>query len=199
MNRHVFILAGVITLIATSLYQVATKVNLNIPREIEIRKKINNKEYKYMLEIKSPAFENKTNIPSKYTCEGDNINPPLEISGVPKEAKSLTLIMEDPDVPKNLRPDGMFDHWIVFNIPTTSTLIEEGTEPPGIQALNSRGSSDYIGPCPPDREHRYFFKLYALDTILPSFSSDTKKEIESAMDGHIIDKAEFIGLYNKKH
>ena len=199
MNRHVFILAGIITLTAMALYQVATKFSHDIPNEIEISRKIINKENKQMLEIKSPAFENNTNIPSKYTCEGDNISPPLEISGVPQGAKSLTLIMDDPDVPKNLRPDGVFDHWIIFNIPPALTTIEEGSGPPGILGLNSKGSQGYIGPCPPDKEHRYFFKLYALDTILPSSSFATKKEIESAMDGHIIGRVELIGLYNKKY
>ena len=199
MNRHVFILAGVISLTAMALYQVATKFSPNIPSEIEISKKITNKENKDMLEIKSPAFENNTSIPSKYTCEGDNINPPLKVSGVPEATKSLILIMDDPDVPKNLRPDGIFDHWIIFNIPPTLTEIEEGSEPPGIPGLNGTGSHGYIGPCPPDKEHRYFFKLYALDTILPPPSIVTKKEIESAMDGHVIEEAELVGLYNKKH
>lgn len=197
MNRHVFILAGVITLIAMSLYQVATRVNLNLPKKIDISKKISNKEYKYMLEIKSPAFENNGLIPAKYTCEGDNINPPIEISGVPEEAKSLVLIMDDPDVPKNLRPDGMFDHWIVFNIEPTLNSIEEGTATPGIYGINGKGESGYIGPCPPDREHRYFFKLHALDVILPLAPGATKKEVETAMNGHTIESAELIGLYNK--
>ena len=182
-----------------SLYQVATRVNLDITKKIDISKKIIKKENKYMLEIKSSVFENNTSIPAKYTCEGDNINPPLEISGVPKEAKSLTLIMDDPDVPKNLRPDGMFDHWIVFNMEPTLNSIEEGTAAPGISGINGRGENDYIGPCPPDREHRYFFKLYALDIIIPLSSMATKKEVELAMNGHIIEKAELIGLYNKKH
>lgn len=150
------------------------------------------------MKITSSAFGNNSKIPSKYTCDGENINPPLEFSDIPNSAKSLVLIMDDPDVPRNLKPDGMFDHWIVYNIPPTTKEIKEGVKPPGIEGKNSAGKTQYIGACPPDREHRYFFKFYALDTSFePSFGL-TKEEIEKKMQGHIIAQTELIGLYSRK-
>lgn len=198
MNRHVFILAGIITLIALALYQVVTRVNLDIPREIEISKKNSNKENKYMFELKSPVFENNSLIPMKYTCGGENINPPLEISGVPNGTESLTLIMEDPDVPKDRVPEGLIVHWVKFNMPINNLIIEEGKEPAGVAGRAVRDSATYVGPCPPDREHRYFFKLYALDTVLSLAPGATKEEVEMAMEGHILEKTELIGRYDKK-
>lgn len=149
------------------------------------------------MKLTSSAFKEKGIIPSLYTCEGKNINPPLEFQGVPAAAKSLVLIMDDPDVPRTLRPDGMYDHWVVFNIPPATKSIPEHAKPPGIQGMNTAGKSQYIGPCPPDREHRYFFKLYALDTLLQLFATATKKEVEAAMKGHILAHAELMGKYEK--
>lgn len=149
------------------------------------------------MKLTSSAFKDHGIIPSLYTCEGKNINPPLEISGVPTNAKSLVLINDDPDVPKNLRPDGMYDHWIVFNMPPTIHKIAEHTTPPGIQGRSTNGKNQYVGPCPPDREHRYFFKLYALDTMLSLPAGSTKKEVEAAMHGHIIAECQLMGRYEK--
>ncbi len=149
------------------------------------------------MKLTSPAFKEKGIIPSLYTCEGKNINPPLEISGVPPQAKSLVLITDDPDVPKYIRPDGVFDHWVIFNIPpNTHKIVENGT-PPGVQGKNSKGDNQYFGPCPPDRQHRYFFKLYALDTLLSIPAASTKKEVEKAMHGHILAECQLMGLYEK--
>lgn len=147
------------------------------------------------MKLTSNAFEHQGRIPSKFTCNGENINPALEIIGVPHEAKSLVLIMDDPDVPKHLRADGMWDHWIVFNIPVTTSAIAAGTEPDGLHGRGTAGNADYHGPCPPDREHRYFFKLYALDCLLDLTAGVSKKEVESAMRGHILEQTELIGLY----
>jgi Raf kinase inhibitor-like YbhB/YbcL family protein len=147
------------------------------------------------MKLTSPAFSHQGRIPSKYTCDGENISPPLTISQVPPSAQSLVLIMDDPDVPKRLRADGMWDHWIVFNIPVTVTEIPEGGEPPGIHGLGTSKNLDYFGPCPPDREHRYFFKLYALDTELALGEKSTKAQVEEAMKDHILAKAELIGKY----
>lgn len=149
------------------------------------------------MKLASSAFREGGIIPSIYTCEGRNINPPLEISGVPVHAKSLVLINDDPDVPKHLRPDGMYDHWIVFNIPPGTHKIAEHSVPPGIQGRSTNGKSQYIGPCPPDREHRYFFKLYALDTILNLTTEATKREVEHAMKGHIIAECCLMGRYEQ--
>ena len=149
------------------------------------------------MNLSSPVFEHGGKIPPKYTCNGENINPPLVISGVPSGAKSLVLIMEDPDVPRNLRADGMWDHWIVFNIPPDTSKIPEGKEPQGIHGQGTGGNLDYMGPCPPDREHRYFFKLFALDGKLDLAKGAGKKEVEKAMEGHVLEKVELMGLYEQ--
>lgn len=150
------------------------------------------------MKLTSSQFEHSARIPSKYTCEGQDINPPLEIKDIPEGTKSLVLIMDDPDVPKNIREDGIWDHWIKFNIPPTVVAVTEGEEPSGISGKGTSGNLEYHGPCPPDREHRYFFKLYALDTKLNVSEGASKKEVEEAMDGHILDKATLIGLYEKR-
>lgn len=149
------------------------------------------------MQITSPAFQHNSQIPSKYTCDGENINPPLQISDVPQEAQSLVLIMEDPDVPKDLKPDGMFDHWVIYNMPPGTKEIKEAAKPPGKQGVNSAGKNAYAGACPPDREHRYFFKLFALSEMLdlPDFAD--KAMVEEAMDGLVLAEAELIGLYNR--
>lgn len=149
------------------------------------------------MKLTSPAFEQGGKIPAKYTCDGENINPPLTISDVPSEAKSLVLIMDDPDVPKRLRADGMWDHWIVFNMPPSLTEIVEGKEPEGIHGIGTGKNLDYYGPCPPDREHRYFFKLYALDTQLNLPEKATKKQVERAMTERILAKTELMGRYER--
>ncbi|MEK6949864.1 MAG: YbhB/YbcL family Raf kinase inhibitor-like protein, partial [Nanoarchaeota archaeon] len=129
----------------------------------------------------------------EYTCDGDDTNPELNIADVPKNAKSLVLINDDPDAPV-----GVWDHWIVFNIPPTTNKINKGKEPAGSGGKNSWGRTGYGGPCPPSGVHRYFFKMYALDTMLNLKEGATKKEIESAMQGHIIAKTELMGTYKRK-
>lgn len=151
------------------------------------------------MKLESPTFEHEGSIPSTYTCDGENINPPLKISDVPLEAKSLVLIMDDPDVPKSLRPDGMWDHWLIWNIPPETKEIAEGEEPSGVIGKNTGGKFGYQGPCPPDREHRYFFKLYALDAMLDLPAETTSKaDLEKVMEGHILEQAELMGRYNRQ-
>ena len=145
------------------------------------------------MKISSSAFQNNSYIPSLYTCDGSDINPPLAFNDVPAETKSLVLIMDDPDAPM-----GVWDHWIVFNIPPVVKEIKEGNESMGVKGMTSFKKINYGGPCPPDREHRYFFKLYALDAILDLSEGSTKKEVEAAMQGHILAEAELIGKYNRK-
>jgi len=149
------------------------------------------------MKLQSSEFENQSNIPSKYTCDGDNVNPPLTISEVPESALSLVLLMDDPDVPKNIRPDGMWDHWVVYNMPPTTSSISENSIPDGTVGVNTRGTNEYGGPCPPDKEHRYFFKLYALDTLLDLPKNSSKMDVEGAMEGHVIEKTELVGRYNR--
>ncbi len=152
------------------------------------------------MKLTSSAFVNNGMIPSKYTCDGNNTNPPLLISDVPAKAKSLVLLMDDPDIPEAAKKNfniEVWDHWVVFNIPTSTVEIKEGKMPPGVLGKNTRGNNAYGGPCPPDREHRYFFKLYALDVMLALKEGATKKEVEKAMEGHVITKTELIGKYER--
>jgi len=140
------------------------------------------------LSVSSPVFENNKLIPAKYTCDGDDVNPPLTIEGLSKETKSLVLIVDDPDAPM-----GTWDHWVVWNILPTSK-IEENTVP-GVEGLNTYRRHSYGGPCPPSGTHRYFFKVSALDAMLTLSSNATKKDVEKAMNGHVIAKGELVGLY----
>jgi len=147
------------------------------------------------LTITSPAFANDGSIPAKYTCDGAGVNPPLVFSGAPAAAKSLALIVEDPDVPKNLKADGFFEHWLIWDIAPDSKGFAEGA---GKGGINESGSTGFMGPCPPDREHRYFFKLFALDTKLSGAKISSKADLDKAMAGHVIGQAELVGLYNKQ-
>ena len=143
------------------------------------------------LSVKSPAFESGKPIPKKYSCDGQDINPPLTIEGTPKEAKTLVLVVDDPDA-----PSGTFDHWVVWNIPVSTSKINENTVP-GKEGMNSARQPGYMGPCPPSGTHRYFFKAYALDTELSLGIASKKKDVEKAIQGHIIAKGELMGLYSR--
>jgi Raf kinase inhibitor-like YbhB/YbcL family protein len=147
------------------------------------------------MRITSPAFDNNGSIPAKFTCDGAGMNPALQFSGVPAAAKSLALIVEDPDVPKNLKPDGLFEHWLIWDIAPDSKGFAEGA---GKGGINETGSAGFMGPCPPDREHRYFFKLFALDVKLTGAKISTKADLDKAMAGHIISQAELVGLYKRQ-
>ena len=143
------------------------------------------------LKIRSVAFSHGGYIPPKYTCEGENVNPPLEISDLPENTKSLALIVEDPDAPK-----GVYDHWIVWNIPPNEMILENSR--PGISGKNSFGNTGYGGPCPPSGSHRYFFKAYALDRELNIEAGSDKKRLNEAMKDHILGSGELMGRYQKK-
>lgn len=146
------------------------------------------------MKILSTAFGNNQDIPGKYTCQGENINPPLLFDGVPVNTRSLALIMDDPDAPM-----GTFVHWVIFNIDPKILSIAENSYPSGsIQGKNSASSNRYVSPCPPSGTHRYFFKLYALDIILDLTSNADKKELENAIKTHILDEARLIGFYKKE-
>ena len=145
------------------------------------------------MKITSIAFENQQKIPAKYTCTGENVNPPLQFLDVPQKAKSLVLIVDDPDAPMQ----GAWVHWVVFNIDPTVTSLSEDKKPDGVEGTTSFGQASYGGPCPPSGTHRYFFKLYALDSMLDLTALADKKAVEEAMDGHILEKTELIGLFSK--
>ena len=145
------------------------------------------------MKLTSMAFENNKEMPSEYTCDGPNIAPELNIKDIPENAKSLALIMDDPDAPA-----GTWAHWVVWNIPPDTMTIKKGKEPKGTQGTTSFGRRGYGGPCPPFGTHRYFFKLYALDKMLGLKEGSNKEDLEDAMDGHIIEKAELMGTYKRK-
>ncbi len=146
------------------------------------------------MKITSLAFDHNAKIPSKYTCDGDNINPPLEFVDVPENAKSLVLIVDDPDASGKT-----WVHWVVYSINPEVTEVEEDSLPEGgTEGMTDFGKPGYGGPCPPSGTHRYFFKLYALHTTLDLPKNATKAMVEEKMEGHIIDKAELIGLYNRE-
>ena len=143
--------------------------------------------------LTSPAFNHGSQIPSKYTCDGENINPHLIIHGVPVNAKSLALVVEDPDAPM-----GLWVHWVLWNIPPETNEIHEHTAPWGAEeGLNTRKKRGYDGPCPPPGTHRYFFRLFALDYKLKLAADSDKPALEKAMEQHILAAAELMGTYSR--
>jgi Raf kinase inhibitor-like YbhB/YbcL family protein len=154
------------------------------------------------IKITSSAFQPNGSIPSLYTCEGTDISPPLAWSGVPANTKSFALIVDDPDAPDPAKPQRVYVHWVVYNLPATATALAENASKKGmpkgaVQGKNDWGKPEYGGPCPPIGRHRYFFKLYALDTELTGLSSPTKADLENAIKGHVLDTGEVIGTYQK--
>jgi len=143
------------------------------------------------LSVTSPAFANNGRIPAKYTCDGNDVNPPLSIEGIPEGTKSLVLIVDDPDAPR-----GTWDHWIIWNIPPAQKIEENSV--PGTEGLNDSGRRSYGGPCPPSGTHRYFFKVYALDTTLNLSPNSRKRDVEKAMMGHILAQGQIVGLYSRR-
>lgn len=149
------------------------------------------------MRLTSKAFKHGKAIPAKYTCDGQSISPPLAISEVPSSTKSLVLIMDDPDVPSYSKVK-VWDHWVVFDMPPGTVVIAEGKQPLGTRGAGTGGGLTYSGPCPPDREHRYFFKLYALDAMLDLPQSATKAQVEQVMSDHVIEETALMGTYLKK-
>lgn len=154
------------------------------------------------LAITSKAFQHNAAIPSLYTCEGDDVSPPLLFSGVPEGAKSLVLIVDDPDAPDPKAPKTTWVHWVLYNLPPNTSGLAEGVAAAALPAGTKEGRNDwkrtgYGGPCPPIGRHRYFHKLYALDTELPDLHKPTKAQLEQAMEGHVLEHAELVGTYQK--
>ncbi|PWB38689.1 MAG: YbhB/YbcL family Raf kinase inhibitor-like protein [Parcubacteria group bacterium] len=147
------------------------------------------------MNITSTAFQNNDLIPAKYTCDGQNINPPLSFAEIPEGTQSLVLIMDDPDA---IKPAGkVWDHWLVWNIMPGNLSIAEDTKPAGIVGMNSGGKQAYGGPCPPDGEHSYVFTLYALDNLLDLPFNSTKADVLKEIQGHVLDTAQLIGIYKR--
>lgn len=142
------------------------------------------------LVVSSPAFTHEGMIPSKFTCDGDKINPPLNIRQIPEGTKSLAIIAEDPDA-----PGGTYDHWLVWNIKPTATINEQAN--PGTSGRNTAGKTGYHPPCPPSGSHRYYFHVYALDRNLDLLAGEGKKALEQAMQSHILAKGTLMGRYER--
>ena len=154
------------------------------------------------MKVTSTAFQHGGAIPSGYTCEGKDVSPPLAWSGVPPRARTFALIVDDPDAPDPAKPQRVYVHWVVYNIPASTSALAESASKKGlpkgaVQGKNDWGKAEYGGPCPPIGRHRYFFKLYALDTELTGLSGATKTDLERAMKDHVVDSGELMGTYEK--
>ena len=152
--------------------------------------------------ITSPVFRHEGAIPARHTCEGDDVSPPLMVGGVPTAAKTLALIVDDPDAPDPAAPKRVWVHWVIYNLPPTTKELPEGVRADALPAgtrvgKNDWGNAEYGGPCPPIGRHRYFHKLYALDTELPDLGRPNKAALEKAMQGHVIAEATLMGTYQK--
>lgn len=144
------------------------------------------------MKITSSAFQEGANIPSKFTCDGADTSPPLQIADIPSGAKSLALIVDDPDA-----PGGLFTHWTVWNIPPQTSAVGEGSAPKGVQGTNDFGKSGYGGPCPPSGTHRYYFKIFALDRELDLPFGAKRGPVNEALKGHVIAQGELMGRYSR--
>jgi Raf kinase inhibitor-like YbhB/YbcL family protein len=154
------------------------------------------------LSISSPEFTHNGGLPPEYTCEGSEVSPPLKWSGLPSGTRSLALIVDDPDAPDPKAPRRTWVHWVLYNIPTATSGLQKGVPPSHLpdgtlEGKNDSQSTGYGGPCPPIGRHRYFFKLYALDTTLGELSPPTKDSLLKAMEGHVLEQAELVGTYQK--
>jgi len=154
------------------------------------------------LSLSSPAFYENRPIPTRFTCDGGDLSPPLDWNGVPPGTKSLALIVDDPDAPDPAAPRTTWVHWVLYDIPVSADGLPEGASagslPPGTrEGTNDWNRTGFGGPCPPVGRHRYFHKLYALDTTLPDLGAPTKAELERAMEGHVLARAELVGTYER--
>jgi Raf kinase inhibitor-like YbhB/YbcL family protein len=190
MKKHIFLFIAVVAVFTFAAACAQPTASNKVEPTIN---KIAEENFMGTLNISSIAFQESQPIPAKYTCQGDDFNPPLEISGVPGATKSLALIMDDPDA-----PGGNWDHWLLWNISTDTLQIAENSLPVGaVQGANSWGKSVYGGPCPPSGTHRYLFKLYALSDVLSLAPGSDKQTLLNAIEGKVLDQYSLIGLYSK--
>jgi Raf kinase inhibitor-like YbhB/YbcL family protein len=155
------------------------------------------------LSLTSPAFVPGGEIPALFTCEGRDASPALAWTGVPGGARSLVLIVDDPDAPDPKAPKTTWVHWVLYDLPPSATGLPEAVAPAGLPPGTRQGTNDWMrtgygGPCPPIGRHRYFHKLYALDAVLGDLGAATKAQVEAAMAGHVLDQAELVGTYEKR-
>ena len=168
----------------------------------ELSTQVTQKESNMSMKISSPAFEHNGAIPSRHTCDGNDVSPELNWSGVPGESGSLVLIVDDPDAPDPAAPKMTWVHWVLYNIPPDAASLAERVSsdklPPGTrEGLNDWGRKGYGGPCPPVGSHRYFHKIYALDRMLPDLGKAGKAQVEAAMEGHVLAEAVLMGTYKR--
>lgn len=152
--------------------------------------------------LSSPAFDAGGTIPAVHTCDGNDVSPPLSWSGMPPGTRSLVLIIDDPDAPDPAAPQRVWTHWVLYNLPPDASGLAQGVHakdlPRGtLEGLNDWKRTGYGGPCPPIGRHRYFHKLYALDTVLPDLGHPARRELEKAIEGHVLERAELTGLYQR--
>lgn len=182
MAKNVFILIGILAIVFFTVVGLKSFNKSIFENKKGVKMKI------------TTAFSHQERIPAKYTCDGEDISPEIEISDVSEGAKSLVLIIDDPDAPM-----GTFTHWVLYNIPAETTKISSKNLPKeALQGVNDFARLNYGGPCPPSGVHRYFFKLYAIDKLLDLKAGATKEEVEKSIKGHILEKTELIGLYSRK-
>jgi len=154
------------------------------------------------LTLTSKAFANQSSIPAQYTCEAKNISPPLSWSGVPGDTRSLALIVDDPDAPDPAAPKTIWTHWVLYNLPASDGTLSEGAKAADLPQGTREGTNDwkrigYGGPCPPIGRHRYYFRLFALDLVLPDLGQPTRTKLLASMEGHVAVSAELMGTYRK--
>ncbi|MBJ8347967.1 YbhB/YbcL family Raf kinase inhibitor-like protein [Antrihabitans sp. YC2-6] len=151
------------------------------------------------MRISSGAFADEGWIPVEHSVDGSGSLAPLEFADVPDGARSLALVVHDPDVPRDRRPDGNFDHWVVWNIPPKQSGLSNAADPGGVVGANSRGAKEWVAPAPPpgDGPHRYYFTLYALDTLLDLASTAGRSDLEAAIEGHVLDRAVLMGKFER--
>ena len=155
------------------------------------------------LTLRSASFAHEAGIPAKFTCQGDDVSPPLSWSGAPAGTRSFALVVDDPDAPDPRAPKTTWVHWVLYNLPADTTALAEGVPAPALPSGTREGVNDwkrtgYNGPCPPVGRHRYFYKLFALDVVLPDLGRATKKQLEDAMRGHVLAEAQLVGTYEKQ-
>jgi len=192
--RNAFMLLGVMTVIVSIGAFIAFSKKGEVPQEF-----IHHIETNMSLTLSSPVFEDGGSIPSQYTCDAENINPELHIHNVPEGTQSLVLVMDDPDISEAAKIErgiDVVDHWVLYNIDPTTSVITEGATI-GEQGLNVSGQVGYRGPCPPDREHRYFFRLYAISGTLSFVQTPTLKEVEDAARSMMIEQTTLMGRYKR--
>ena len=155
------------------------------------------------LTLTSKVFANQSSIPAQYTCEGKNISPPLSWSGVPGDTRSLALIVDDPDAPDPAAPKTIWTHWVLYNLPASDGTLREGTKAADLPQGTREGTNDwkrtgYGGPCPPIGRHRYYFRLFALDLVLPDLGQPSRAKLLASMEGHVVVSCELMGTYQKE-